>query len=127
MKHVEYFGVTYQVPDETVSIATDRDGKIDCYSDVPVTVYAVWIGNRIAKLGRRTIVEPHWKESLMLVGDVKCEYCGDGVKPMYSEWDAIVYIENHLLWFKNADNICLPIHYCPMCGKKLEVVDDNQP
>ena len=22
---------------------------------------------------------------------------------------------------------CIEIHYCPMCGKRLEVVDDNQP
>ena len=48
-----------------------------------------------------------------------CEYCEEDAKPLYNEWDEIVYMENNLMWFKNADIVRLEIYYCPMCGKKL--------
>ena len=83
MKHVEYFGLTYQVPDETVAIATDRSGHVNCFSDVPVPGYAIWLGNRIAKLGRPAIVEPHWRSYLLVIENMVCELSEDEAAKYY--------------------------------------------
>ena len=76
MKQVEYFGITYQVPDETVAIATDMDGGAYSYIDSPTPMTnsdgGWWIGNADF-LSHRKDLSGAWDSSLMIIENINGE------------------------------------------------------
>lgn len=70
-KTVDYFGLTLNVPKKTTVIATDKNGMVFFYSEMPEIDDVNWVSDSEVSLGGFLLSEQHivddWKDSLVLV------------------------------------------------------------
>ena len=64
---ITYFGEEITIPEESVSVATDRSGNIYAYSDVPIVSAVAWYGRAIYSIGRRFDLCSKWDKTLYIV------------------------------------------------------------
>lgn len=72
-KEIKYFGTTLQIPTYAIAIATDSNGAIYAYEDIPECDaggdrgYGGWLVNADRQLLGVALFNGDWKDSLMLL------------------------------------------------------------
>lgn len=70
-KTVDYFGLTLNVPIKTTVIATDKNGMVAFYSEMPEMDEVNWVSDSEVALGGFLLSDQHvvddWKDSLVLI------------------------------------------------------------
>lgn len=65
----QYFGLTLEIPRNTVAVATDANGAVFAYTDKPQadTMFPEWVGVEYKRLGTIDLDGTDWKDTLVLV------------------------------------------------------------
>ena len=67
MIEINYFGYIFDVPEETVAVATDPNGTIYAYKNIPKLGHTIWFGSAIYAVGRFLELKPTWEKSLHII------------------------------------------------------------